>query len=340
MISKDFKYSVENFRGIAIIFVMLSHLSSFSTLGSAGRYLQFIVLDATTWFVFISGYLFSYIEKKPRFKYIDYILKKIKFVITPYLILSIPAILAGLYFQSNTLLDLNVAEYFFWSLSVGGSVVAPMWFIPMIAIFFILSFIFNSIKGLALLASTIFLLTLSIFSFRTYMNLNPFLGFSHFVGFYFFGLIAHALGSKITKLSNLATSVILSVSFLVFLTLLLSFGANFTPHISYISFNENLGVFNPMQLGKLALLIFVFFSLEKFYNKYSKILSYLAKISFGLFFIHGFYMLIFSRYFSSALPNNYFKLFVELILVIPGSILTVYVLKIILRTRSKYVIGC
>ena len=131
MATKDFKYSVENFRGIAIFFVMLSHLSSFSSLGPAGKYLLFTFVDATTWFVFISGYLFSHIEKNINFKYIDYIYKKFKFVIIPYLILSIPAILVGLYFQRHTLLELNVAEYILWSLSVGGSVVGPMWFIPM-----------------------------------------------------------------------------------------------------------------------------------------------------------------------------------------------------------------
>ena len=340
MIAKDFKYSIENFRGIAIIFVMLSHLSSFSSLGSAGRYLHFTFVDATTWFVFISGYLFSHIEKNINFKYIDYIYKKLKFVIAPYLILSIPAILAGLYFQRHSLLELNAAEYTLWSLSVGGSVVGPMWFIPMIAVFFLLSFIFNSIKGYSLILATIPLLLLSIFSFRPYMDMNPFFDFIHFAGFYLFGMSMHTLGSYITKFSKSLSLFVISVTCLGFLTLLVYFGENFTLNSQYTSFYKNLGAFNSMQLGKFILLIFVFFFLEKFYNKHSKTLSYFAKVSFGLFFIHGFYMLIFGRYLSPILPSSPITFLIEFIIIVPGSIVTVHLLKTILKSRSKYVIGC
>jgi fucose 4-O-acetylase-like acetyltransferase len=336
----DFKYSVENFRGIAIIFVMLSHLSTFSTLGPVGRYFYFTVVDATTWFIFISGFLFSHIDKNTNFNYINYIYKKIKFVITPYIILSIPAFFAGLYFQQHTLIDLNAAEYFLWSLSVGGSVVQPMWFIPMIAIFFALSFILNKIRGLALLFLTISLLALSVFSSRPLLNMNPFLGFIHFIGFYLFGITMHTLGPKIIKLSKSTTYFIMLISLLGFLTLLIHYDRDFTSNNQYASFNDNLGIFNSMQFGKLSLLIFVFFILEKFYNKHSIILSYLAKVSFGLFFVHGFYMLIFAKYFSPELPNGSIKFLIELFFIVPGSIVTVHIIKSILKSRSKYVIGC
>lgn len=120
-----FRYSLENFRGVAIIFVMLSHISSFQSMGAASNYLFFFLGDATAWFVFISGYLFYYLEVN-KFKYFDYMQKKLKYVILPYLILSIPAILVGLYFLRNILYDLTPLNYTFWSLLTGGMVVGPI----------------------------------------------------------------------------------------------------------------------------------------------------------------------------------------------------------------------
>lgn len=319
---------------------MLSHLSSFSTLGSTGKFLQFVVVDATTWFIFISGYLFSHLEKKRDFDYAYYLWKKIKFVVTPYLILSIPAIIAGLYFQRDRLMELSVIEYILWSLSVGGSVVGPMWFIPMVVIFFVLAPLFNLMKNSTLTILAILFLTLSVFSFRPYASANPLLGFIHFAGFYIFGILAHTLGSKTNNLSNSTATIILSTAFTGFMILLLCSGKEFTAPTNYISFTENLGTLNSMQLGKLLLLIFVFLALEKFHNKNHLILSHLAKISFGLFFIHGFYMLIFNRYFSPVLPKNFIQIIIEFVLIVPGSIVTVYILKRILKTKSRYVIGC
>ena len=191
-----------------------------------------------------------------------------------------------------------------------------------------------------LLISTFFLLIISIFSSRPYININPFLGFMHFCGFYLLGIFINKIDSKITKINRLTISTILIFSLSGFIILLIYYGGNFKLNNSYISFGENLGTFNPVQFGKFFLLIFVFILLFKFYNKKYKILSYLAEISFGLFFVHGFYMLIFSKYFSTIISDGLFRLIFEFILVIPCSIATVYVLKLILKTRSKYVIGC
>lgn len=128
-------------RELAIIFVMLSHLNTWTSLGPLGKYLHFLFVDATSWFVFLSGYLFVRIEGT-RFSYPAYMAKKAKFVILPYLILSTPVMLLGLYLGQNKLIGISAGAFAAWSLLVGGYVVAPMWFIPMIAIFFLLSPVF------------------------------------------------------------------------------------------------------------------------------------------------------------------------------------------------------
>jgi peptidoglycan/LPS O-acetylase OafA/YrhL len=105
-----------------------------------------------------------------------------------------------------------------------------------------------------------------------------------------------------------------------------------------VGFFEGLGVFNLIQFGKLVLLIAVFICFEKYLNKKNRLLGYLAEISFGLFFIHGFYMALYARINPAA--GSVMQGFGEFMLVILGSIITVYLTKALLRKRSRYVIGC
>lgn len=337
---KEFKYSVENFRGIAIVFVMLSHIGSFSTLGDTGKYIVFLFSDATTWFVFISGYLFAYLESSENFDFKKYASKKLKFVVMPYAILSIPAVSAGLYFDRHILYNLSSFEYILWSLSVGGSVVAPMWFIPMIVLFFLSSPIFFRMNNKYFLFIVTFVLLLfSVFSARPFGNQNPIFSFFHFLGFYVLGIYLYHLRFAIQKLSKNSALAISMSGLILFLTTLFlcvkewELGA-------YYSFYAQIGKFNPMQLGKFFLLLSVFIFLEQFGNFHNKYLSYFAKISFGLFFIHGFYMLVFNRFGLVIAKSSASRLFLELLVVVFLSIVSVALLKKILGKSSRYVIGC
>lgn len=340
MAKTDFRYSLENFRGIAIIFVMLSHLSSLNTIAAPGKIAHFIVVDATTWFVFISGYLLSHIEFVNKFDFKNYINKKFKFVLIPYLILSIPAILTALYVSRPHFYDLTNFEYTLWALSVGGNVIGPMWFIPMIFLFFVTSPIFYKLNRQLLPILTIICLTFSIFSWRPFNNLNPFFSFAHFLGFYLLGIYFHSIRDNIYNLSIKSALLIILSCLISFIVLLLRYWEHFVIQSNFISFFARIGEFNPMQLGKLLLLISLFFSLEMFLNRKIIVLSKLAQISFGLFFIHGFYMAIFARFIAPITPENPIKLIIEFILIIPFSIYTVNAVKLILKNRSKYVIGC
>ena len=119
------------------------------------------------------------------------------------------------------------------------------------------------------------------------------------------------------------------------------FNANESKILSdYQSFFDKLGVLNLMQLGKLGFLISLFLFLEKFYNHKNNYLSYLAKISFGLFFIHGYYMIFTSRLVLPLIKDDVLKLLFELIIVIIFSLVTVYLMRKMMPNKSRYVIGC
>ena len=319
---------------------MLSHLSSLNTIGASGKIAHFIVVDATTWFVFISGYLLSHTEFVNNFNFKNYIHKKIKFVLTPYLIVSLPAILAALYVSRPHFYDLTNFEYTLWALSVGGNVIRPMWFIPMIFLFFLTSPMFHKLNRQLLPILTIICLTFSMLSWRPFNNSNPFFSFAHFLGFYLLGIYLQSIRENIYSISIKSAILIILTSLISFIALLLKYWEHFILQSNFVSFFERIGEFNPMQLGKLLILISLFVFLEIFLNRRITALSRLAKISFGLFFIHGFYMLIFSRFIAPMTPESPIKLIIEFTLVIPFSIFTVHLIKLALKNRSKYVIGC
>lgn len=323
---------------MAILFVILSHTPSIQEMGGMGKYLNFTLTDATTWFVFISGYLFCYLEVN-KFNYMDYLLKKAKYVILPYFFFAFIALSLKLYVSQNVLFDLTPLNYVLWSLLVGWAIVFPLWFIPMIVIFFLMTPVFNVLsKTKSLYAVTFFALLFSAFSSRPINNSNAILAFLHFLGFYLFGVLAASNASVLDNLSKSAKTIIITVSFFVFF---ISASLYFKQPKFPPDFFSGLGLPNYISIGKLALLVAIFFLFERFMNRENKILGYFAKISFGLFFVHGFVIYAFSK----LMARNVFfseagKIFLEVGVVFCVSIAVVLIMKKVLKKRSRYVVGC
>jgi len=334
-----FRHSLENFRGLAILFVILSHFTSFHALGSVGNYVYFIVTEATSWFVFLSGYLFYHIESS-RFQYAGYLAKKIKYVITPYLILSLPAIAVGLYLKQEELIGISRSAYVAWSLIVGGYVVGPMWFIPMIAIFYVVSPVFNRLARSSMIYPIAALgMVVSVFSFRPVNNLNPFFAFLSYFGFYLLGIVFAICVGKTDRIKDSGKTLFLALPAVgVFLVTLWLYQDLPRYRLGFI---DGLGLFNMRQLGKLSLLIALFFLFDKYFDQKNRFLAYFAEISFGLFFIHGFFLILFARlsYLNFKL-SPLMNFCAELAIVMGCSLITVYLVKRALHKRSRYVIGC
>lgn len=332
-----FQHSIENLRGLAILFVVLSHVTSVAALGLGGEIVSFIFQDATAWFVFISGYLFHRVEQE-RFDYRGYLVKKAKFVLLPYIILSVPAILAGLAFAQHILLGLTAGNYALWSLLVGGAVVMPMWFVPMISLFFLVSPLFHRLANSRLLPIvTIMALGISLITTRPLGNLNPFLSFVHFAGFYVLGIF---LSTKFEEIKSTGkTGFMIAVGFILYVVTVFAYFAssNDAPN----GFFNGFGHFNYSIFGKLTLLLAVLFLFDRFLNVKNRFLSWMAEISFGLFFMHGFFMALFAKFRQGlGVESPLVLLGAELLLVLGGAMFAVVVIKHIFKKRSRYVIGC
>lgn len=332
-----FKYSIENFRAIAILFVMFSHLTSYRYAGDVGNAIFFLFGGGTIWFIFISGYLFSHIEFG-KYDFVSYMKKKIPYVVVPYLVFSALAIAAGISYAHPQLLGLSNWAYAGWSLLVGGAVIYPLWFIPMMILFYLASpLIYRLRHSKALYVITLVAIVYSLYFPRPVLNLNPFLSFPYFLGYYLLGVLASLNHQAIEKMSTGWSLAWIGLGLAVFL----ASGFFYTGFDPGASFFRDAGKLGHMQLGKLGLLIAVFLGFEKFFNRRNAVLSYIAGISFGLFFVHGLFMGSFSNM-SMHLDfhNDVSMIFSEGLVVIPSAFITVFLLKKLLGKRSRYAIGC
>lgn len=272
--------SINWFRGIAIFFVVLGHVPLTVYAGTDFNY-NFLS-NGSFFFVLISGFLFHYL--KERYEYTDFMIKKFKYVVFPYLFIITPGVILAAYYYINGMEWFNadsippvsnLVYYVFYLITHGGTVIEPLWFIPMICIFFILSPLIKKIMeskyfGIITIICLAFTLTTSR------PNL-PELSFIHWLGVY---LLGGYLSHKYSIIRNNSVKIF-------FLSLIiLAFSA-------FIDFD----LINSSHVNKL-ITTFSFISLlciledKKFKLAF---LDLLAKYSFGIFFIHGYIIQVMKR---------------------------------------------
>jgi len=143
---KEFLGYIHHFRGLAIIFVAAGHLLlNWPT--DSRLYLLFRVFweNGTVLFIFIAGYLFQHLSRK--FEYRNYLSKKIQYVIIPYFIISAPIIIYRIVTHDDPGYILaphpDFASWPVWQqveyFMLRGAHMQQLWFVPMIALFYLIS---------------------------------------------------------------------------------------------------------------------------------------------------------------------------------------------------------
>ena len=107
-----------------------------------------------------------------------------------------------------------------------------------------------------------------------------------------------------------------------------------------LGFWNNVGTLNNYQVGKLLLLAVIFLYFEIFVSKEIVLLKWFASLSFGLFFIHGFFWRVFNKFAIEFVSTGWNRFCFEMVFVFGFSILTVLSIRFLLSGRSRYVIGC
>jgi surface polysaccharide O-acyltransferase-like enzyme len=338
---------IHNFRGIAIIFIVAAHMFLFWDIEKEAPIVK-IILDAlwrngTVLFVFIAGYLFQYLKSK--YHYRTYLAKKFKFVILPYLIVSIPIILFRLFVSPPEDVYNAFPNYFEWPLIkkiivfiVTGTHLLPFWFIPMIFIYYLISpaFVYLDAKPSLYKYFLPVLIVLSLLIDRGNRGdlHNIHMNFFHFLSIYVFGMWFSHYNNKVLAWTVKFRAVIFAVfSILFILTVLLYQGVWY----------DQLLYFQKMLL--CWVLFYVLFKKESLIpKKLNKILAIFADYSFGIFFIHYMVFLIIrmilEKVFPSFLVGNLFNWLLVFGTTLLISLIAVRIVKFIFPKRSRYLIGC
>jgi surface polysaccharide O-acyltransferase-like enzyme len=340
------------FRGLAILFIVAGHSCVYWAMESFyEKVFANLITGGTIFFVFISGFLFHHVFY-PKFQYQQFMVKKLKYVLLPYTILTLTGVGCFVFYldrppyaevfitnQINSwYLYILLCIQYWWT----GSILDAYWYIPFIMIIFALSPVF--IKQIQLpikvqLGLFIFLLCLSSFVQRPTHNLSPLHCVIYFIPVYMLGIMCSIKKVQVFKFLE-GKSVILG-----FFVVLLS-AAQIVIYNNYGNFHKSplfsyRGI-DMMIFQKILMCFFLLSLIQKFENKNIPFLKYIASASFAIYFIHPWilyffdYLSVFERF--NFLPGILGSV-VTVSLVMALSLAIAAIIKWAFPNQSRFVIG-
>jgi len=273
--------------------------------------------------------------------------KKFKNILLPYFFLSIPAIIYNIYIKgvqaaapNSDIYQLSVFYQIGWFYLTGQSMTA-FWFIPMIFLFYLVSPLLKVIDNNSKLYYLLPLLFIfSSLIHRPEYNLNPIHSFLYFLPIYLFGMWASKNKEQLLQFVDKYSYLLLSLWIILFSTHLFYSEAHGNIHSKGIFSSGNILIDIGLSHKILACLLLI--SYLKKYDKIFHKFGLYANISFGLFFMHGYFMTVFYK------TIKYFEIFQKSIiigyissffLVTASSLLFLYMAKHILGSKSKIFTG-
>jgi len=324
---------INNFRGIAILLIMLIHaIGTVNNDGSMILYGIGLLLDNTTiLFVVVAGYLFSSLST--NFNYLKYLKHKFKIIIIPYFFVSLPAIfiyLSGLK-STHFWIDMNwfnslglVYQYLYFMLS--GAHLVTLWFIPMIIPLYLFSPSFLYIKSKQLLG-VFFILSLipALWFGRPEFSVNNVIWTLYFLPTYVLGMLLWQRPRIYGELVKYSGQILLGY---VVIYLCLSWDAAFSTSVDL--------------LWKMALSVILMAFAKRYLAKKNKCLNMFARLSFYLYFVHGYFIstirIVYNQYLSVEV-TGVFAASASFALTLILSLSSFVIIKLILKEKSKMFIG-
>lgn len=320
------------FRALAILFIVCGHtIDTFAWDNQTlERILRIFVCNGSVLFVFIAGYLFQHLAGKfsPR----AYYKTKIKNVITPYLIISIPAIVAFVFvLPRDTMWDGFYGNTWWQQIALfylTGKHLAPLWFIPMIAIFYLVAPLLIKADKNSLIYYALPLMVVGV----CFMGRGlPLQNFVYFFPVYLLGMFCSHYRSRLNGI--IRGGAFLSIT----AVLVLMFGL-----YELLYTNDTMGY--PNYLQKLAMSVFFLGLFIRFNESLtSDFVGRVADTSFGVFFIHSYFItagrMIYQAVMGAPPSGN---LFVYLLMGVCTLLLCVYLITSVQRifgSKSRMLVG-
>lgn len=349
------------FRAIAILFVVFGHtaqvlLDVYSNQSFANAFIYTLIGGGTALFVFISGFFFHYVFYQ-KFEFKAFMLKKIKAVYIPYLILTILTFIGFYLLQETKGID-NVTnaiandiakESSVWYLLlllkahiVNGSIFIQFWYIPFIMLMFIASPVFISYIKLSTktrISTMLLLVASSLLIQRPVDHGNTLHAFIYYLPIYLLGINCSIHRNSVNKYLNNKSAIF---GFLVLILVV----AQITvfEHVGNYQ-KEDLFSFNGLSITLIQKILLIFFFLS-FLQKYEKtenrFLKEIAASSFAIFFLHMLFLEVLLKLqidsLLSATPDLIHWLATS-VLVVLASYAFAYFVKSTLKSNSKFLIG-
>lgn len=289
---KEFLNYINNFRGIAILYIVLGHcMSAFNW--DADRIIADIVhiifANGTVLFVFIAGYLFQFLSLKYRFE--NYMKSKFMNVGMPYVIMSIPGIIyynfyaqrAGMEYVNDWPLLIRIVEFY-----LVGAQLVPFWFIPMIFIHFFLSpiYIVGDRHGWLYFTLPLFFI-ISMFVWRG----GPYQlqSYLHYAFVYFLGMFLCRHRARFNPIISRG-DVLLIMFFTVSIIGLLEYSSDFqSMYAKRLNFVQH-----------IVQCVFYIGFLVRFDSVIGRRMDLFASMSFGIFFVHSYLISVFKIIMNSV----------------------------------------
>jgi hypothetical protein len=323
---------IHYFRALAILFIVAGHSIDVFVWDSVlvERLLRIFISNGSVLFVFIAGYLFQHLSVNFYSK--KYYISKFKNVIVPYIIISIPAILIfvlvierdyvwdGFY---NNYISVQVVLFY-----ITGMHLAPLWFIPMIAIFYIIApLLIKADRNEVIYFMLPIFVVLSCFVGRGL----PYQSFVHFFSVYLLGMFC----SRYKATFNLYVSKNIYLVCLFMTVLLLSM-------FEFYYMNGTMTYINYLQ--KITLSLFFLGLFIKFNcHLRSKFVSIIADTSFGVFFIHSYFLtmgkLSYLKIYGDQPLGNIFSYLLATIFTLLICSFVITQIKRVIGKKSKFFVG-
>ena len=328
------------FRTVAIIVIVAGHCVGafdWSALPGVKWFLNGVLENGTVLFVFIAGYLFEYLSG--RFEYRRYLSGKLRDVILPYLLVSVP----GLVHDMSTYEGSWQGWLYrvIWLLLQGGAGLNfPLWFIPMIALYYLAAPAFILfVRHPRLYALLPLLVVLSALIHRVGDNTAMTFQAAYFLSAYVAGMWASHVREglePVLKKYWLPLAVALGV-FILAQWRWSPFHGNYE---GAYPFSREHGLIDWQILQKLLMCFVLLGFTARWYTRRVRGVDLLAELSFPIFFIHAYVLFLFGWAFKPGKPEGSLALYVVTTAgLFLACVLVTWTLRTVLGRNSRWVIG-
>lgn len=346
---KEFLNYIHYFRGFAILIILGIHVRMVYPWAEDdfNKQLLITLLDnGTVLFVFIAGFLFQYLSKK--YEYLPYLKRKFKFVVLPYIIVSLPAIINRLFLEPGTwepdfLMDSSLLTKGAYLIATGKHL-GPFWFIPMIILFYIISPVFIAIDK-PWFYKFIFpvLLIGTLFTYRFGYFSNSIDSAIHFLPVYIFGIFVSRYRTVFTEGKDWPVVVMLLLYFLLAFLEVTNILPVYRLNSAADAASDLFFGFNSPKLRMMLLCLILLKFFYKIQHINMPVLKLLGDYSFGLYFIHLYVIIFLDTLYRKVInPEPIYSIWLYigmLVLTVSISLSIIWVTKKIFGKNSRMLIG-